>query len=413
MTRGVVPIGAARGPCYGTPVPAPILILRHADVYAPTPLGRRDVVIAGGRILAVVDPGQGELVSSGLVECVDVDGARLIPGLIDCHVHSTGGGGESGPDARVPPIQLTHLTTAGVTTCVGVLGTDGTTRTMRDLVGRTLGLRKEGLNAFCYTGNYEVPVKTLMGSVRDDIVFVDPVVGVGELAISDHRSSQPTFEEFARVAADCHVAGMMSGKAGLLHLHMGDGRRGLSLIQQALDETELPARTFHPTHVNRQRWLFDDACALVQRGCTVDVTAFDPGDDGISVEDCVARFLDDGLPAERLTVSSDGAGCLPVFDADGVLLEMDIGRPKTVALALQALLQRGYALERVLPFFTRNVSTLFRFHDAGEIAAGRRADLVILDDGGAVRDVYAAGRLMVQGGAPGVRGPFEAASARS
>src|SRR5205085_7564452 len=136
---------------------------------------------------------------------------------------------------------------------VGLLGTDGATRTIRDLVGRTLGLREEGISAWCYTGNYQVPVQTLTGSVRDDIVFIDPIIGVGELAISDHRSSQPTLDELLRVASDVHVAGMMSGKAGVLHLHLGDGPRGLELVRRALDGSELPPRVFHPTHVNRQR----------------------------------------------------------------------------------------------------------------------------------------------------------------
>ena len=70
------------------------------------------------------------------------------------------------------------------------------------------------------------PPVTFTGSVRDDIVFLDPVIGVGELALSDHRSSQPTQDELLRIASDAHVAGMISGKAGILHLHLGDGERG-------------------------------------------------------------------------------------------------------------------------------------------------------------------------------------------
>ena len=135
----------------------------------------------------------------------------------------TGGGGESGPASRVPRVALSALTRAGITSCVGVLGTDGTTRNVASLVAATLALRAEGLSAWCWTGSYEVPPITLTGSVRSDIVFVDPILGVGEVAISDHRSSQPTFDELVRLAADCHVAGMMSGKAGVLHLHLGDG----------------------------------------------------------------------------------------------------------------------------------------------------------------------------------------------
>lgn len=365
-----------------------------------------DVLVAAERIEAILPAGSAAL-PSGLVDVVDLQGARVIPGLIDGHVHSTGGGGESGMHTRVPPLLLSSLTKAGVTSCVGTLGTDVTTRTMRDLVATTLGLRAQGVSAWCFTGGYALPVQTLTGSVRDDIAFVDPIIGVGELALSDHRSSQPTFEELVRVAADCHVGGLMTGKAGVLHLHMGDGPRGLALVRRALAETELPPRTFHPTHVNRQRFLLEEAIAIARRGCTVDATAFDPGDEGVSVPDLVERWLEDKVPAERLTISSDGSGCLPTFDDEGVLVHMDIGRPDTLTAALQELLRRGRALQEVLPFFTSNVAKVLRLPGRGVLAPGGAADLVVLDDDNKVRDVLARGRWMVRAGTVLVRGTFE------
>jgi beta-aspartyl-dipeptidase (metallo-type) len=383
-----------------------LTLFKRMNVSSPAPLGENDVLVGGGRVLAIareLQPPPG--VST---DVVDLAGLRLIPGLVDCHVHATGGGGESGPASRVPPVVLSALTTAGITSVVGVLGTDCTTRTMRDLVGRTHGLREEGLSAWCWTGGYAVPVGTLTGAVRDDITFVDAIIGVGELAISDHRSSQPTFDELVRIAADCHVAGLMTGKAGVLHLHLGDGPRGLSLVRRALDETELPARTFHPTHVNRQRSLFEEAIALARRGVTVDVTAFDPGDDGVSVEDCVERFLHEGISLERLTVSSDGSGCLPTFNDEGVLVHMDIGRPGTVTDALGALLRRGHRLDEILPPFTSSVASLLRLKGKGRVVVGGDADLVVLDDEHRPRDVMAMGRFLVRDGAVVVPGRFEA-----
>jgi beta-aspartyl-dipeptidase (metallo-type) len=331
-----------------------------------------------------------------------------VPGLIDSHVHVTGGGGEAGPATRVPPIVLSALATAGVTSCVGVLGTDTTTRTMESLVARTLGLRAEGLSAWCWTGGYQVPPRTLTKSVRDDIVFIDPIIGVGELAISDHRSSQPTFDEFLRIAADCHVAGLMSGKAGVLHLHLGDGTRGLELVRRALDTSELPGRVFHPTHVNRQPRLFDEAISLAGRGACFDVTAFPPddADPALPAANAIEAWLDAKLPAGRLTCSSDGAGCLPVFDGDGQLVSMDVGKPATLAQTLATLLRRRDASE-VLPFFTSNVATQLRLAGKGRIAEGADADLVVLDDAGMPRDVMARGTWLVRRGVSVVRGPFE------
>jgi beta-aspartyl-dipeptidase (metallo-type) len=382
-----------------------LLVLRDADVHAPDPLGRKDVLVGGGRVLAVGDRLE---VPAGAAQ-IALGGRRLVPGFVDAHVHLTGGGGESGPSSRVPRLPLSALARAGVTTAVGVLGTDGTTRTVESLVAATLALREEGLSAFCFTGSYEVPPITLTGNVRKDIVFVDPIVGLGEVAISDHRSSQPTFEELVRLAADCHVAGMMSGKAGVLHLHVGDGARGLSLVRRALDETEIPPSTFYPTHVNRKTALFAEAIDLAKRGVPVDVTAFpvEEGEDAYAAPDAVARYLASGAPKHLLTCSSDGGGCLPTFDAQGRLAKMDVGRPSAVAETLATLLSRGHALAEVLPIFTRNVADVLRLARKGRIAEGADADLVTLDDEGRPRDVFALGRQLVRDGQAIVTGTFE------
>lgn len=386
---------------------APLTLLRNAEIFAPARLGLRDVLVGGGTILAM----ESSLVMAPALACevIDLGGARLIPGLIDSHVHLTGGGGESGPSSRVPTVMLSSLTRAGITTVVGVLGTDGTTRHVASLVASTLGLREEGLSAFCWTGSYEVPPITLTGSVRSDILFVDPVLGVGELAISDHRSSQPTLEEILRIAADCHVAGMMSGKAGVLHLHVGDGARGLDLVRRALDVSEIPPRVFYPTHINRKKRLFEEAVALARLGCTVDVTAFpvDEGEDAYAAPDAIERFFATDAPRNRLTVSSDGGGCLPTFDGDGRLVAMDIGRPGAIPEALSTLLSRGHALESVLPVFTENVASLLRLSHKGRIEVGADADLVALDDHNGIRDVMVRGRFVVRGGEPSVTGMFE------
>ena len=183
-----------------------LTLLRHADLYAPHAVGLRDLLIGGGQVLAI-GKNLPALGGAEAVEEVDLEGRRVVPGLVDCHVHVTGGGGEDGFASRVPPLALSRFVRAGITSCVGVLGTDGSTRTMRELVATTLGLREQGLSAWCYTGSYQYPPITLTGSVRDDIVYIDPVIGVGEFALSDHRSSQPTLSEFLRLVSDAYVAG--------------------------------------------------------------------------------------------------------------------------------------------------------------------------------------------------------------
>jgi beta-aspartyl-dipeptidase (metallo-type) len=235
------------------------------------------------------------------------------------------------------------------------------------------------------------------------------VIGVGELAISDHRSSQPTLAELLRVASEAHVAGLMTGKAGIVHLHVGDGARGLSLVREALAESELPPRVFNPTHVNRRRALFEEALALAADGCWVDITAFPVAEDedAWSAPDAIARALASGAPMQRVTVSSDGGGCLPVFDADGRVVHLEVGDAGAMAAALAELLRRGHALEAVLPCFTSNVAALLRLRGKGVLAPGSDADLVVLDDAHGVHDVMAGGVWLVRGGAVVRRGGFE------
>lgn len=383
-------------------------LLLNADVLDPSPLGVRDVLTCGERVVAI----DTKLEAPRQVTCetIDLCGRRLIPGLVDGHAHVTGGGGESGFASRVPPLVLSSLSTAGVTTVVGVLGTDTVTRTMEDLVARTYGLREEGLSAYCWTGGYEVPPRTLTGSVRRDIVFCDPILGAGETAISDHRSAQPTFDELVRLAADCHVAGLTSGKAGVLHLHLGDGARGLSLVDRALHETELPARVFHPTHVNRNPRLFEEARALSEKvPLTVDVTAFppDPDDHALSAATAIATWLERGHDPHRLTVSSDGGGCIPVFDAQGHVCRMDVGSAGMLAETLRALLHGGHTLAGVLPCFTSNVASLLRLKRKGRVAVGLDADLCVLDADGRIEDVMARGEWLVRHGRALLHGRFE------
>ena len=385
-----------------------IRLLRNAEVYAPEPRGLQDLLIAGERIVWI-GPELPPLPDQLAAEEIDLGGRRAIPGLVDGHAHLTGGGGEAGPHTRVPPLPLHAFTTSGVTTAVGVLGTDDVTRSTAELVATARGLTELGLTAFCHTGGYHLPPRTLTGSVRGDIALVHEIIGVGEVAISDHRSSQPTLDELLRLAGEAHVGGLMSGKAGILHLHVGDGPRGLDLVRDALDRAELPPRVFHPTHVNRRPGLFDDALELADRGVTSDVTAFPVAEDEGRLEaaEAIVRYWDAGLPSERITVSSDGGGCLPAFDGEGRVTGFGVGRVAALADALQRLLADGHALEQTLPPFTANPAGLFRFARKGRIAAGMDADLVILDSSGGMHDVMARGRWHVRGGQVVVSGPFE------
>ena len=368
-------------------------LITNADVYAPKSLGVQNLLVCAGKIVYIGDtiPALDDRLN---VKVTDVNGARLIPGLIDAHAHITGGGGEAGPSTRVPPLHLGEYTRAGVTSVIGLLGTDDLTRNPQTLLTQVMGLREEGLSAWCYTGGYHVPVITLTHSVRSDIVNLEPVIGVGEVAISDHRSSQPTLDEILRLTSEAHVAGLMTGKAGVVHFHLGDGERGLSMIRDCLDISEIPSRVFNPTHVNRNKKLFEEACDLSARGCNVDITAF-PADDsdstGWSALEAVERYFDKSCDPTKLTISSDGGGCLPKFDGRGELLKMDFGSPSAMSETLKLLLDAGWDMEKILPLMTTNVAGLLRLHNKGRIEINRDADLLVVDENNLIDSVMANG----------------------
>ncbi len=383
--------------------------ITNAHLHAPEDLGLCHLLIAAGQIVAIDRDAPIQIDSRLLASDIDLESRRLIPGLIDYHTHTTGGGGEAGFATRVPPVPLSRFTTAGVTSVVGLLGTDDLTRSTSSLIAQTMALREEGLSAWCYTGGYHLPPTTLTGSVRSDIVHIDCIIAVGELAISDHRSSQPTLIELMKVASEAHVAGLMTGKAGIVHLHLGDGERGLSLIREALSESELPARVFNPTHVNRRRALFEEACELTAQGCVIDLTAFPvaEGEDAWSASDGLARYLDAGLPFDQVTISSDGGGCLPVFDDQGELESLDYGTSQSMTDCLTELLSTGRPMGDILPAFTRNQARLLKLHRKGRIEVGMDADLVVLDETHRVRDVMALGQWHVREGQLIRQGTFE------
>lgn len=369
-----------------------LTLIQNANVFAPEALGLKHILVAGDRIVYIGDRAP-HLDDSLGVEHMDAEGARLIPGFIDPHAHVTGGGGEAGFETSVPAPLLTEYTRAGVTTVVGLLGTDDLVRTTSALIARLKALRNEGLSAFGYTGGYHLPPATLTGSVRSDIVHVEELIGVGEVAISDHRSSQPLLHEIARLASEAHVAGLMTGKAGVVHFHVGDGTRGLTLIREALDTTELPARVFYPTHVNRRKALFEEAVALTRLGCTIDITAFpvEEGEDAWSAEDALGRFLDGGADPTRVTISSDGGGCLPVFDETGAPVGLDYARADAIPSAFAELMRRGRKMADIVPAFSSNAARLLRLSYKGFIAEGMDADLIILNDEHMPRHVMARG----------------------
>ncbi|NPC78062.1 beta-aspartyl-peptidase [Pyxidicoccus fallax] len=357
-------------------------LLRHGAVYAPEPLGVRSVLLVGGQVARIGLVDEAAVRALGLpYEVIDVAGGLVIPGFVDPHEHFIGAGGEKGFRTRMPEVSFEQLARAGVTTAVGCLGTDGVTRSLEALVGKARQLTEEGITALVYTGGFHIPPRTLTGTIEGDLVLIDLVVGVGELAISDVRSSQPHLDELARVVASATVGGRISGKAGVTHFHAGPGRGRLSLLHALLDTHEVDPSCLYITHANRTPELMDDAIALAHRGAYVDLDTVDP-----PLGPWVRQYRERGGPPARLTMSSDA--------------HTPGAHPGRLREELAALVRDEHLpLEEVLPYFTANPASALRLGRKGRLAPGMDADVVVLDERTLeVAHVFARGRALVREG---------------
>ncbi len=391
-----------------------ITIIRNADVYKPEHIGVKDVLLLGNKIAAVDD--NISIETKGCVEVKEIDGKgkSLVPGFIDCHVHILGGGGEGGFATRTPEATLTGLTSAGVTTVVGCLGTDGVARDMISLLAKARGLEEEGITTYIYTGSYRFPLKTITGEIMKDIMVVDKIIGIGEVALSDHRSSQPTFEEFIRAVADARVAGMLSGKAGIINIHLGDGPRKIDFLKRTLKETEIPITQFLPTHVNRNPGLFEKCVNYAKDGGYIDFTGNEDPDfweetDGeVRFSKGLKRLLEEGVNQNNYTLSSDGQGSMPIFNEKKEYVGIGIGKSTCLIKAIKECVNReNIPLETAIRAITSNPARILKLNNKGRIEANMDGDLCLLDENLDVDTVIAKGKVMVQDKKPVVYGIFE------
>ena len=384
-------------------------ILKNASVFAPKALGIKDVLLVNNTIAHIADCINPEL-AYGETEVYDLTGCSLVPGYVDQHVHLIGGGGEGSFSTRTPEVMLSELTSSGITTVVGTLGTDSVTRHMTSLLAKARGLEEEGISTWIYTGAYDVPVPTLTGSVRSDLIIVDKVVGVGEVAMSDHRSSQPTKTDFAQLAGQARVGGMLSGKAGVLHIHLGDGKAKLDWVFELLAETDLPITQFTPTHFNKNKSLFMEGIRFAKAGGMLDITTSSatiaPG--RVLPPEALKLCIENGAPLDRITMSSDGNGSLPVFNDKGILTGLMAASPRSLHQALRDIVAAGILpLEDALRLITSNPAKSLKLPRKGMITSGYDADLVVLDNELNIRHVFAKGRCMIKDSQVIVKGVFE------
>ena len=384
-----------------------IKVLKNAEVYAPKYLGKQDVLVIGGKVARIAAE-INEYDNIPEVEVFDLAGKKLVPGYIDLHVHITGGGVEQGPASRVPESQLSFFTRNGITTVVGLLGTDGITRSLENLIAKARALTEEGITAYALTGAYGYPTNTMTGSIEKDIMMIPPFIGV-KIAVSDHRSSNPTGEDLIAAATAARRGGLLSCNPGLVTMHMGSGKGKLDPLFYALEHADVPAKNFLPTHMLRTLELIEEGVKLVRMGGYMDCTAGGTDED---MEDYAEKIFDllhrDGVTADHVTLSSDAFGSQPRFDESGECIGLTYASPEFLHKTIKSLVRRGLALEEALKLLTSTPAELLaKTGVKGCVAVGADADLLVLDENLDIASLFAKGETAVLNGELVMKGRFE------
>lgn len=348
--------------------------------YSPEPLGQTNLLVAGRQIAALGE--QAELEGS-IVQTVDASDCYVVPGLVDSLAHIIGGGGEGGFRSRTSELKVTDAIEAGVTTLVGVLGTDAVTRTLTNLLAKAHALDEEGLTCYCHTGSYQVPAYTLMGDLLQDLVLIDKFIGVGEVAIADHRSSQPTVQELARLASQARVGGMLSGKAGIVSVHVGPSPEGIAQLLQVASTTDIPITQFYPTHMNRNQALLQMGFDYVSQGGYIDLTtsttAQDLAQGEIKCADALLQAVKAGVNLQHVTFSSDANASLPMFDAQNNFVGLGEGRIASLYEEMTDAIRLGVPVQDALRVVTSNPARILKLPQKGQLQVGADADLLLID----------------------------------
>ncbi|MFP5527220.1 beta-aspartyl-peptidase [Peptococcus simiae] len=375
-----------------------MICIEGARVYAPHSLGKKNIYIAGEKIIGLSH----HQPAKSLEQVIFAEDLIAIPGLVDLHVHITGGGGEAGMMSRSPELSLETMIRAGVTTVAGLLGTDTVTRSLENLLGKARALREEGVSAVIYTGGYDYPSPTLTGNIRRDIFLIQEVHGV-KLSLADHRSSYPQSIEIERLLSDVRVAGMLRNKVFQLHVHIGDEEEKLSSLLDIA--TRRPQLSTHitATHLNRSEAVFADGLALVKAGANMDISTGLSSDnlhvDTLSAEEAVKKYVDLGLPLDQLTLSSDGNGSAAEYNADGTVAAFKISRLDSLLKTFQTLVNKGYlSFSDALALVTAQPAKRLGLAYKGKIAENMDADLVLLRKDLSLYGVMARGKLIYQAG---------------
>jgi len=352
-----------------------ILIKNAHSIFAPERLGVSNVLVGGESIRGLLDDETAAAMEPFCRSVIDARDMFVVPGFVDIHQHLIGGGGELGPRSRTPEAKLSEILEGGITTVIGVLGTDAVTRHLESLLAKTKAMNEDGITAYFWTGNYHLPEVSLMGSAKRDVALLDLCLGFGELAISDHRGSHSSVEELIKLVGDVRIGGMIGGKCGVTYCHMGHCKSRLQPLFEIVKQTDIPITSMLPTHMDKTPELVDEGIEWIKMGGYIDLTA-----NAIATRKTIDYLCEKSVPMAHVMVSTDAYGSRVEYDDEGQPLRAGYaGTTGLLTLMRRLYFEDEWPMEDILPLVTSTPASFTKLVKKGTISVGKDADILLLD----------------------------------
>ncbi len=204
------------------------------------------------------------------------------------------------------------------------------------------------------------------------------------------------------MASDVRMAGLISGKPGILVFHLGREKEQLDLIFQVLKGTDIPIKHFRPTHAQK---VLEQAIDFAKMGGYIDFTA----SSGSSAAGYVVSALRTGVDPGRITLSTDSNGSLPRWNDKNEMIGLSAAVMTTLHETVRNLiLEQKVDIPTALAFATQDVAEALEIGaHKGSVRPGLDADILLLDEQLNPGTVMARGKVMMWDGQVQSKATFE------
>ena len=387
------------------------MLLRNARiVLTDSTTEPTSVLIEDGRVARVFDSSETAPPSSPLI---DLKGLTLFPGFIDIHIHGAAG------------VDTMQASTDDLLKLASFLSRSGVTAWLPTLVPAPLDQYQRAMNAV-ESAIVQQQAFAPTGARVLGVHYEGPFVN-NEQCGALHREYFRTFKQISDVDSlptlpHSEVIHMMTlapeidGGIALINeldkrewiVSIGHTRATVDVLDQALE-----AGARHMTHfMNAMPPLHHRAPGPVGWGLMNDQVTCDLIADGIHLDPSILKLILRNKTSKRVSLISDAIAATGLGDGEyqiwGETIVVKNGRTRnshgsiagsviTMIDAARMMLSLGSSESEVAQMAALNPARLLKLdHDCGSIEAGKRADLVALDDKRRVRLTIIGGQIAFQ-----------------